>query len=197
MPAIAPGRIVFLNGTSSSGKSSIATELLTMLDPPHFHLSADAFNAMRSREKSLRLAPAELEVVLRRTRAGFHRAVAAMAAAGNNVVADYVLSEEWRLVDCLRVLAGYQVVFVGVRCADAELARRELARGDREAGQGAAQQRRVHAHGRYDVECDTTAASPRQCAELIAGYLASGAVPVAFEQLRSLLQAPDHSQGGC
>ena len=188
-PGARPGRIVFLNGTSSSGKSSIAAELLTMLDPPHFHLSVDAFNAMRSREKSRRLPPAELETVLRRTRAGFHRAVAAMAAAGNDVIADHVLSEEWRLLDCLQVLAGYQVVFVGVRCSDAELARRELERGDREVGQGAAQQRQVHAHDGYDVECDTTAASPRQCAELIAGYLASGAVPVAFDRLRERLFA--------
>ena len=36
------GQIIFLNGTSSSGKSSIAGQLLLMLDPPHFHMSVDA-----------------------------------------------------------------------------------------------------------------------------------------------------------
>lgn len=36
------GQIILLNGTSSSGKSSIARQLLLMLDPPHFHVSVDA-----------------------------------------------------------------------------------------------------------------------------------------------------------
>lgn len=43
-----PGRIIFLNGTSSSGKSSIARELLGLLDGVYSHLSVDAFNAMRA-----------------------------------------------------------------------------------------------------------------------------------------------------
>ncbi|MEU3504951.1 chloramphenicol phosphotransferase, partial [Streptomyces hundungensis] len=35
-----PGRIIFLNGTSSSGKSSIARELLDVLDEGvYFHLA--------------------------------------------------------------------------------------------------------------------------------------------------------------
>ncbi|MGD0240643.1 MAG: hypothetical protein ABSB59_09975 [Streptosporangiaceae bacterium] len=51
-----------------------------------------------------------LIAVLARTRAGFHRAVAGLAAAGNDVVADHVLSEPWRLLDCLAVMAGYRVV---------------------------------------------------------------------------------------
>ena len=85
------GQIIFLNGTSSSGKSSIAGQLLLMLDPPHFHMSVDA-NSMRAKQKTRDLDDAGLEAVLARTRAGFHRAVAGMAEAGNNVIADHVLS---------------------------------------------------------------------------------------------------------
>ncbi|MEJ8652328.1 hypothetical protein WKI65_30630 [Streptomyces sp. MS1.AVA.3] len=44
------GRIIFLNGTSSSGKSSIARELLLTLDETYFHMPVDAFHAMRSRQ---------------------------------------------------------------------------------------------------------------------------------------------------
>src|ERR1700760_2606291 len=145
------GQIIFLNGTSSSGKSSIAEELLLMLDPPHFHLAVDAINSMRAKQKTRELDDAELTAVLARTRAGFHRAVAGMAAAGNDVIADHVLSEPWRLRDCLEVMAGYRVVFVGVRCSAAELERRERERGDRPPGVALAQQAQVHAHGRYDV----------------------------------------------
>ncbi|MGH3192598.1 MAG: phosphotransferase-like protein [Streptosporangiaceae bacterium] len=93
-----PGRIILLNGASGSGKTSIAEQLLVVLDEPWFHLPVDAINSMRARQRTLELSPAELDLVLARTRAGFHRAVAGMAAAGNNVVADHVLSERWRLL---------------------------------------------------------------------------------------------------
>lgn len=85
------GRIIFLNGTSSAGKSSIARELLQVLDEPYFHMPVDSFHAMRSRRE---IDADRLPDVLRRTWRGFHRAVAGMAEAGNNVVVDHVLSEE-------------------------------------------------------------------------------------------------------
>lgn len=51
-----------------------------------------------------------------------------MAAAGNNVVMDHVLSPEWRLRDCLDLFVAQDVVFVGVHCPRAELERRERER---------------------------------------------------------------------
>jgi chloramphenicol 3-O phosphotransferase len=98
--ALRTGQVIFLNGTSSSGKSSVAEQLLLVLDRPFFHMSVDAINSMRSRKRTLELGPDELANVLARTRAGFHRAVAGMAEAGNDLVVDYVLSERWRLLDC-------------------------------------------------------------------------------------------------
>ena len=97
--AVPAGPGIFLNGTSSSGKSSIAEQLLLVLDRPFFHMSVDVINGMRARERTLELGPDELAAVLRRTRAGFHRAVAGMAQAGNDLVVDYVLSEQWRMLD--------------------------------------------------------------------------------------------------
>jgi chloramphenicol 3-O phosphotransferase len=181
------GQIIFLNGTSSSGKSSIAGQLLLMLDPPYFHMSVDAINGMRAKQKTRELDEAELAAVLAPTRAGFHRAVAGMAAAGNDVIADHVLSEPWRLRECLEVMAGYRVVFVGVRCSPAELERRERERGDRPSGVALAQQVQVHAHGLYDIECDTTTATPYDCAVHITDFLGTGQEPTAFGRLRSLL----------
>jgi chloramphenicol 3-O phosphotransferase len=187
------GRIIFLNGPSSSGKSSIARELLQILDgAPYFHLAVDGINAMRARRE---VAPGALDDVLRRTRMGFHRAVAGMAAAGNDLVVDHVLSEPWRLADCLDVLRGFDVFFVGVHCPLPELERRERARGDRPAGLAAYQYERVHAHGLYDVACDSGAASPRACAELIKehveGAVARGEAPTAFDRLRAARPAAD------
>lgn len=180
------GRIVLLNGTTSSGKSSIARELLALLDPPWFHLAVDAFGAMRSVPATERLTAAEWPAVARRTRAGFHRAVAGMAAAGNDVVADHVLTEPWRLDDLLDVFTPYEVLFVGVRCSLAELERRERARGDRQVGAARAQYELVHAHGRYDLEVDSGALDPAACARRIAAALAAPTTGTgAFAALRA------------
>ncbi|HET7388325.1 MAG TPA: hypothetical protein VFJ19_16845 [Nocardioidaceae bacterium] len=67
-----PGRIVLLNGASSSGKSTIAREFLALMPTPWFHMAVDDFHAMRAYR---RYAEGEMAPVVRRTRAGFHRAV--------------------------------------------------------------------------------------------------------------------------
>ncbi|TQE40173.1 chloramphenicol phosphotransferase [Streptomyces ipomoeae] len=144
------GLIIFLNGTSSSGKSSATA--------------------------------------LHNTRRGYHRAVAGMAAAGNNVVVNHVLSEEWRLRDCLELFVPQDVVFVGVHCPGAELERRERQRGDRPVGLAARQLRVAHAHGIYDVGCDTSRADALECALNICAlnikeFLPRRPQPTAFQRL--------------
>jgi chloramphenicol 3-O phosphotransferase len=186
--ATSPGRIIFLNGTSSSGKTSLAQELLRVLDQPYFHMAVDAFGSMRARERTAELSGDELANILARTRAGFHRAVAGMAAAGNNIVVDHILSEPWRLLDCLQVFAGIDVVLVGVFCPPDELRRREEARGDRVPGQAEAQLAAVHEHHIYDVECDTSTDSLRDCALRIRRYLAEPEQESTFDHLRRTLQ---------
>ncbi|MET7637148.1 AAA family ATPase [Streptomyces sp. NPDC005438] len=176
------GRIIFLNGTSSSGKSSIAHELLDVLDDAvYFHLSVDDFHAMRTKRA---LDPERLDAALRRTRMGFHRSVAAMAEVGNGVIVDHVLSEPWRLLDCLSVLPSDKVLFVGVRCPLEELTRRERARGDRPPGLAAHQYGLVHQHGDYDLECDSGTADPRECARQIRRALSRFPERTAFARLR-------------
>ncbi|WP_329459465.1 chloramphenicol phosphotransferase CPT family protein [Streptomyces sp. NBC_01497] len=175
-----PGMVILLNGTSSSGKSSIAAELLPILDDTYFHFPVDAFHALRVDRD---IADEDLQAEIDRTVKGFHRAVAGMAAAGNNLVVDVPMSRRWRLLDCVNLLDPCRVVLVKVYCPLPELLRREAARADRTPGLAAAQYPRVHAHGIHDVECDTARASPRACAERVKAYLAAPRRPTAFEQL--------------
>jgi chloramphenicol 3-O phosphotransferase len=182
-----PGRIVLLNGTSSSGKSTIARSLLNALDTPWFHMSVDAFGEMRA---LVPVPEADIDAMLARTRAGFHRAVAGMAAAGNDIVVDHLFSEPWRLEDCLTLFEPFDVVFVGLHCSPAELTRRELARGDRTPGQAATQVDLVHVHGLYDLELDTTVLDADAAAERIGTFLRSRhAGPTAFHKLRDRRKA--------
>ncbi|HEX3779599.1 MAG TPA: AAA family ATPase [Pseudonocardiaceae bacterium] len=190
------GQIVFLNGTSSSGKTSIAAQLMMLLRRPYFHLAADSFNGMRSVTATSELPPGDVAEVLERTVLGFHRAVAGMASAGNDVVVDHVLREPHWFTDCLAQWEDFDVVFVGVRCSLAELTRRERVRDEGEIGRAAHQFDRVHAHGEYDVECDTEAQHARDCAMQIKDFLASSNPadqPRAFDRLRAarlLVDAP-------
>jgi chloramphenicol 3-O phosphotransferase len=91
------GRVILLNGASSSGKSEIGRALQRLLPDPWFHFPVDALGAMRSTEHTRALDEDEVEAMLRRTRMGYHRAVAAVASVGNDVIMDYPLSEAWRL----------------------------------------------------------------------------------------------------
>lgn len=177
------GRVILLNGASSSGKSSVARALLGLLPDPWFHFPVDALGAMRSTEHTRVLSDAEVEGILHRTRLGYHRAVAALASVGNDVVMDYPLSESWRLADLLEVLAGLDVTLVDVRCAPEELDRREVTRGDRPAGL-ARSQSEVFAHDDRDLVVDTTSDSAVACAQLIARELDSLPTPKAFDRLR-------------
>ncbi|KAA0099790.1 chloramphenicol phosphotransferase [Mycolicibacterium sp. P1-18] len=181
-----PGRVVLLNGTSSSGKSTIGRQLLVDFETPWFHMGVDMFGAMRAERRTHELEPAGLRTVLHRTRAGFHRAVAGMAQAGNDIVMDHVLSEPWRLNDLLAVMTGVDVIFVGVHCSAADLGQREASRSDRASGTAVSQAAMVHVHGRYDVEVDTSASSAETCSTQIRDYLRENPGPVnrAFDDLR-------------
>ncbi|MGV9799751.1 chloramphenicol phosphotransferase CPT family protein [Mycobacterium sp. NPDC003449] len=183
----AAGQVVLLNGVSSSGKSTIARRLLDDFDTPWFHLAVDMFGAMRAERQTHELDPAATSDVLRRTRAGFHRAVAGMAQAGNNIVMDHVLSESWRLRDLLTVMAGIDVVFVGVHCSESDLRARESARGDRAVGSAATQLAVVHSYGGYDVDVNTTTDTGETCSEHIRNYLHHHPAPGvrAFDRMRA------------
>jgi chloramphenicol 3-O phosphotransferase len=177
------GRIILLNGASSSGKSSIGRALLPLLPDPWFFVPVDAIGAMRSTVHTRTLDDAEIDEMLRRTRLGYHRAVAALASAGNDVIMDYPLSEQWRLDDLLRTLRDYDVTLVEVRCSPDELERRERDRGDRPVGLSRSQTT-VYAHGECDIAVDTTSADPHRCAETIVQALGEVPAPKAFDRLR-------------
>lgn len=177
------GRIILLNGASSSGKSSIGRALLPLLPDPWFLVPVDAVGAMRSTVHTRVLDDTEVGEMLRRTRLGYHRAVAALASAGNDVIMDYPLSEQWRMEDLLETLEGYDVTLVEVRCSQKELDRRERSRGDRPIGL-ARSQTTVYAHGEFDIAVDTTSTGPDACASAITDALGAVPAPKAFDRLR-------------
>ncbi|MGW2403261.1 phosphotransferase-like protein [Streptomyces sp. NPDC001739] len=183
----AGGKVILLNGTSSSGKSSIAQALLDMLDGTWFHMPVDAFHAMRCKGP---IADEDLQAEIDRTCKGFHRAVAGMAAGGNNLIVDYPLSRRWRLLDLLDVLVPEDTILIAVRCPLPELERRERDRGDRQLGLAAMQYDQVHSHELHDLDVDSGLLSPEECARRIREFVSGRLRPTAFERLRQTLRNP-------
>lgn len=203
------GHIIFLNGTSSAGKTTLAQTLQTMLEKPYLHIALDQFrDALPGRYRGLNspdgTTGAEgLNIVPVHDEAGAHtdvrfgpvgltmlrgmrRAIAALAAAGNNVIVDDLLLDPAFLTDYLEALEPFTVLFVGIRCSTDVINERERARPGRFPGTALGQFEIIHAHGLYDVEVDSAQSAPRECAQQVIDCLRSPPRPSAFEQLRVL-----------
>ena len=112
--------------------------------------------------------------------AGWHRAIATLVASGLNAVVDHILQEPDWLSDCAAAWHGLPVLFVGVRCPLAVAEAREAARAGAIRGYARWSYDRVHRHGAYDIEVDTSELNPEACAAAILGRLYSGAPLTAF-----------------
>lgn len=181
--------VILLNGASSAGKTTIARSVQQVMDAPYLHVPVDLFAAMApGPEKLGEPGSREWQATFNRLLSGFHHSLGALAAAGSNLVVDHVLvqgvePENW-LSECLDVLAPYTVYFVGVHCPLKELQRRERARGDRGVGLAEFQVGRVHRHGVYDLEVDTSVLTAEQCALQIKELVQREAPPQALVNLR-------------
>jgi chloramphenicol 3-O phosphotransferase len=126
----------------------------------------------------LRIGPGGLKLL-----AGMYRSIAALAAAGIDVVVDDVIHDRRVLMAAVEALRDAPVLFVGLRLPRDVAVRRERERGDRGPGGAAAWYDLVHAHGVYDLELDTATASPMECAIRIKQALQNGHPRRAFRVL--------------
>lgn len=156
---VPPGRIILLHGASSAGKSTLAKSIQRTLDEPFLHFASDHL-AVGLPERRERTGPFQWWGNARpRFFEGFHRCIASLAAAGNDLILDHVVElAEWR-ADLARMLQPFDVFLVGVHCSLDEIDRREQARGDRKAGEGRShvEDDGIHGFGPYDLDVDTTA----------------------------------------
>lgn len=188
-----PGTIILLNGTSSSGKTSLARALQTLLHArgeTYYHLEADLLRDMhpqRQRTKQVSM-PTLLQAI--------PACVAALAAAGNNLLVDDVFHGE-QLRNYVETLTLFSVLYVGVRCSrQDELLRREQARGDRD-GAALGLARIVYQPGIFDVEVDSARSTPNESAETVCARLDAGPPFRAFHQLAQMNLASDRAGDNC
>ncbi|NRP84745.1 Chloramphenicol 3-O phosphotransferase [Ensifer adhaerens] len=202
-------RIIILNGAPRSGKSSIVEAIQAGFDGVWVNLGVDAYirhiTPARYRP-GIGLRPGgerpDLEPLIPRFYAALYASIAAHSRMGLNVVAEFGHHDAYSrplgiLADCARQLAGLPVLFVGVRCSLDVVMQRRLAESPERQGiyvqigpdmavpaPVLAWQEEVHRPGIYDLEVDTSAKSPRTCADEIKQALDRGIPsPSAFERL--------------
>ena len=105
--------------------------------------------------------------ILERAMRGMRHAVAAMAGQGNNLIVDEVIIEARVAQEYRDLLQSFDLRLVGLFAPLDVLEARERARGDREIGLARWQFGRVHRDIAYDLQVDTAAAAPAECARLI------------------------------
>ncbi|MFK0247317.1 chloramphenicol phosphotransferase CPT [Amycolatopsis azurea] len=172
-------RVIVLNGGSSSGKSTIARCLQTVLPEPWLTLGVDTLiDAMPgSVDEGIDFAVdggVSVGSGFQRLEDAWMTGVAAMARAGARVIVDDVFlggaasQQRWRDSLDSAGLDGLGVLWVGVRCHGVVAAERESARGDRVTGMAETQAESVHRGVVYDLEVDSGVNDALVCAREIA-----------------------------
>jgi len=184
--------VIILNGASSSGKSSLAKELQSILPRSYLHIGIDTFISMmpeksNSLDCSNKMADGfyfQQEILEGKTvqkiqsgsygkkvNQAYHSTVKHLADLGLGVIVDDVmdgLAEQklWNLA-----LGSTNTLFVGVHCSLNVLVGREKLRGDRAQGSAAEQAMRVHQGVIYDLEVSTSNCTVKECAQQIATHI--------------------------
>ena len=174
--------VVVLNGVGSVGKSSTARALQAITAKPFLHIALDAFidmlpQGMLGHPEGLMFEPSQDQghssiairtgPVVERLMRGMRHAIAAMAAQGNNLVVDDVLTGRGEAAEYRVLLAPFDVHWVGLFAPLDVLEARERQRGDRELGLARWQYDRVHRDVRYDLKIDTAVTAPLENAQRI------------------------------
>ena len=171
------GSIIFLNGTSGSGKSSIAKELQKKLAVPFWHVSSDQFIDAKLLPKRAfeggrfdwsKMRPAFFQA--------FHNCLPAIVNAGNNIIVDHIIEEAAWWDEIQSSFKDVDVFFVGVHCSLEELEKREKQRLNENPGLkryvGESKEHlQTHNFCHYDFEVNTTEISVSEnCIKIIKAW---------------------------
>ena len=170
------GKVIFLNGVTSTGKTSIAEAIRELADTMYFHVSNDMFHCMIGEKfwiENGRMCVAKSIVSM-------YRAVKGMCEGGVDVIIDGMLLEmpEFQQeysdmhYDIMQsILSDVNIFMVHVFCPLDECRRRNIARGDRRELQSQEQHAEMNKNVRHDFKVDTSTHNANECAKQILAAL--------------------------
>ena len=153
---VPPGKIIIINGPSSSGKTTLALALQKQLDVPFIRFSFDLFlDHSAFPLEQIKNGKFSWEQMRPSVFQGLHQCLPALATAGNNIIFDHIIETKAWLYELVSLISKLDVFFVGVHCSLAELERREMQRGDRRPGEARQDFETVHSIPTYDLEINS------------------------------------------
>lgn len=165
------GRIVFLNGVTSAGKTSIAAALQDRADVFFYAMANDMFQQMVGRPH-LR---ADYWKCLGQAIMLMYHTAKLFSDMGNDVLIDGMLIECDGISPHYRrmraILRDNPLDIVEVHCPLEICRKRNMARDDRYASQSDEQHALMAPDIAYGLRVDTSICTPGECAEIIVKYL--------------------------
>jgi adenylylsulfate kinase/chloramphenicol 3-O phosphotransferase len=171
-------KIVFLNGVSSSGKTTISKALQEIADEHFYCLSNDNFNNFywsmfhNKHDKQIEKLGTEnnyfVESII-----FMYRLAKIITENGINIIIDGVLEEIEAFTEIykkshyellLDIFAGHNIFMVEVFCPLEECRRRNIARGDRDENQSFEQNKIMNKNIKYNLFLDTSVNNANECA---------------------------------
>ncbi len=164
--------IIYFNGTSSSGKSSIAIELQSLMEEPVFYFSIDTILYSLSKE-ILKEIQSNKESLISHERwnqifKGYFDCLKALSDAGNTVIGDCPIHLDFQIPHFQKAISPIKdKIVIGLNCSLGTLNEREIARGDRSIGLAERQFSTIHRYLDYDLELDSEFVGPVDHAKFI------------------------------
>lgn len=178
------GKIILLNGASSSGKTTISHALRGVSSEPYHIVQLDAFLEMlpnQSRPVTDDLL-SQASIILNTT-------VKFLADMGHNIIIDHVICSKRIFEAFAETFKYYPVFMVKVTCPMHEMLRREKVRGDRVIGTSESSAPNIYPDEMYDIIIDTYVNSPEECAMNITALLKSNNKPSAMKKACFLMKS--------
>lgn len=168
-------QIIILNGTSSSGKSTLARAIQERASQLFLYFSIDSvlYALPQNVLKKLMSGEPAPEVRYRDLVSGYYGCVRALAAAGNAVVTDNAVTTRWQAEMLVAAVEGHDVTIVGIDCSIETLEAREETRGDRRPGLARSQYENVHKWLDYDVRVNSDTTAAADAADIVLNAAAS------------------------
>lgn len=170
-------QIIYINGPSSSGKTTLVKALQQEFDMPFLHIGIDRVIAMMPEKlNNWEGGPAplgfswkpsidETGTVVHEIQAGpfarkmnctLKELVLTLARMGHRVIVDDVSLGKGEVDEWREALRDFNVLWVGIKAPLNVLEEREKERGNRMHGSARAQHLKVHRDVAYDLEFDTS-----------------------------------------
>lgn len=165
------GRIVFLNGVTSSGKTSIVDAIQSQSDEFFYVVANDLFEQMigdKYLQEDYWKYLSEVIIMM-------YHAARLFSDLGKNILIDGILVEQPELKPHYEkvkdIFKGYPLDIVEVYCPLEICRKRNQERGDRTEEQSDWQNKMMAAKIQYSCFVNTGLNTPDECAEIIMGYL--------------------------